>query len=182
MPKQEEHGEQPANRQPMSFGEYLRHYLLYLVKWVILAAIIGIVCGFTGALFYNGVMWVTAFREAHTWLLFFMPAAGLLIVFLYRMLGQEGASTDTIIEAAREGHEIRIGLLPSIFTGTLLTHLTGGSAGREGAALQIGGSIGNKTGMLIHLRTNHNQLVKKARFIPRGKRSDQKKDSQKERQ
>ena len=151
MPKQEEHGEQPANRQPMSFGEYLRHYLLYLVKWVILAAIIGIVCGFTGALFYNGVMWVTAFREAHTWLLFFMPAAGLLIVFLYRMLGQEGASTDTIIEAAREGHEIRIGLLPSIFTGTLLTHLTGGSAGREGAALQIGGSIGNKTGMLLHL-------------------------------
>ncbi len=138
-------------QQEMSLKEYLRHYLAYLLKWVILAAVIGSVSGLVGALFFKGVEGATALREENPFLLFFLPAAGLFIVWMYRMSGSEGASTDTIIEAAREGHEIHIGLLPSIFSGTVLTHLTGGSAGREGAALQIGGSIGNQMGRLLKL-------------------------------
>ena len=139
------------NRQQMSLGEYLKIYLTYLVKWIVLAAVIGVVCGLIGALFYNGIAFVTSLRGEHPWLLFLMPAAGLLIVFIYRTLRMEGASTDTVIDAAREGDKIPAGLFPSIFIGTLLTHLTGGSSGREGAALQIGGSIGSQIGRLMRL-------------------------------
>ena len=91
------------------------------------AAIIGIPCGLIGALFYNGIAFATGLRAEHPWLLYLMPAAGLLIVLIYKVLGQEGTSTDTVIEAAREGERIGNGLLISIFSGTLLTHLTGGS-------------------------------------------------------
>ena len=139
------------NQQPMSFLEYMKRYLYYLVKWFVLALLIGSVCGLIGALFYNGIVLVNVLRADHPWLLFLMPAAGLLIVFLYRRLGQEGVSTDHIIEAAREGHALRLKLVLSVFVGTILTHLTGGSSGREGAALQIGGSIGNRVGGLLHL-------------------------------
>lgn len=139
------------NRQQMSFAAYLKIYLTYLVKWIVLAAIIGIPCGLIGALFYNGIAFATGLRAEHPWLLYLMPAAGLLIVLIYKVLGQEGTSTDTVIEAAREGERIGNGLLISIFSGTLLTHLTGGSSGREGAALQIGGKIGNLIGSLLHL-------------------------------
>ena len=139
------------NRQEMSFGEYVKHYLFYLVKWGFMAAVIGLICGLVGALFYRGVAAAQTLRTAHPFLLFAMPAAGLLIVFIYRSLHQEGTSTNTVIDAAREGGTISAGLIPSIFIGTILTHLTGGSAGREGAALQIGGGIGNNIGRLLHL-------------------------------
>lgn len=139
------------NQQPMSFLEYMKLYLYYLVKWFVLALVIGSLCGLIGALFYNGILMANVLRADHPWLLFLMPAAGLLIVFLYRRLGQEDVSTDQIIEAAREGHALDIRLVLSVFAGTVLTHLTGGSSGREGAALQIGGSIGNRLGGLIHL-------------------------------
>ena len=139
------------NRQEMSFGEYVKHYLIYLIKWGFMAAVIGLICGLVGALFYRGVAAAQTLRTAHPFLLFAMPAAGLLIVFIYRSLHQEGTSTNTVIDAAREGGTISAGLIPSIFIGTILTHLTGGSAGREGAALQIGGGIGNNIGRLLHL-------------------------------
>lgn len=135
----------------MSLPEYLVRYAGYLLKWILIAAVTGVACGLVGALFYNGVAEATALRTAHPWLLYCLPFAGLLIVFLYRFLGQEGNNTDTVIEAAREGSRLRIELLPSIFAGTILTHLCGGSSGREGAALQIGGDIGNHIGAFFRL-------------------------------
>ena len=125
-------------------------YARILLKWLALALLTGGICGLTGALFYNGIAWVTALREAHPALLFGLPAAGPLIVLLYRTLRAEGNNTDTVIEAARDGSALRFGLLPSIFAGTILTHLCGGSSGREGAALQIGGDIGSHLGALFH--------------------------------
>ncbi len=137
--------------EPLDLLKYLKSYAGYLLKWLLIAGVTGALCGLVGALFYNGVAKATELREENPFLLYLLPAAGLLIVYCYRTLKQEGNNTDTVIEAAREGTRLRIELLPSIFLGTILTHLCGGSSGREGAALQIGGDIGNHIGALFRL-------------------------------
>ena len=122
-----------------------------LGKWLILAAIIGEVCGFIGSAFHIGVAWATALRGENPWLLWGLPLAGLVIVGFYRLTGTEGQGTNDIIDAVHLGKPLSIFLLPAIFLGTVLTHLCGGSAGREGAALQMGGTIGYQTSRLFHM-------------------------------
>lgn len=120
------------------------------VKWTAVAAVIGCVCGFIGTLFHFGVHEVTAFRGAHPWVLYLLPLAGLVIVGFYKLTKTDGLGTDDIIDAVHQGKLLPILLLPAIFFGTVLTHLCGGSAGREGAALQMGGSIGYNIAKLFH--------------------------------
>lgn len=131
---------------------YVKIYVKYIIRWILLAILIGVPCGVLGALFYNGVAFVTSARQTHPYLLFLMPVAGLLIVLIYKALKIEGVGTDAIVRSAQEGTFLRLRVVPAIFISTLLTHLTGGSSGREGAALQIGGSIGNNIGKLTRLR------------------------------
>ena len=140
-------------------GLFIKNYMLYILRWIVLALVIGVICGVLGALFYDGVALVTGLREKNEWLLYLMPAAGLLIVFMYVKLDLVGAGTDTIIDAARDGGQLRFRLIPAIFFGTLLTHLTGGSSGREGAALQLGGDIGSHVGRWFHLDTDDMKIV-----------------------
>ena len=128
-----------------------RLYLKALCKWLALAAVTGLACGLVGAAFHKGVDWVTELRAAHPWLLWLLPAAGLVIVGFYRLTKTEGKGTDDVIDAVHAGKPLPILLLPAIFLGTVLTHLCGGSAGREGAALQMGGTIGYHTGRLFRL-------------------------------
>jgi len=121
-------------------------------KWVVLAVLIGLVAGGAGALFSLCVRWATAFREASGWVVWLLPAAGLLIVFLYRVCGVERPKgTDLVIESISSPEPIPLIMAPLIFVATCLTHLFGGSAGREGAALQLGGSLGYHVGGLFRL-------------------------------
>lgn len=132
----------------------LRRWGLYcwtLLKWTVDAAAIGVVCGVIGTLFHFGVHEVTAFRGAHPWVLYCLPAVGLVIVGFYKLTKTDGLGTDDIIDAVHQGKRLPIFLLPAIFLGTILTHLCGGSAGREGAALQMGGTIGRHAGNLFNL-------------------------------
>lgn len=76
---------------------------------------------------------------------------GLLVVSIYKLTGAEGQGTNDIIDQVHLGKGLSLLLLPAIFLGTVLTHLCGGSAGREGAALQMGGTLGYHTGLLFHL-------------------------------
>ena len=134
--------------------EFIKEIKLYaasLAKWLALAAVAGVVCGFIGSVFHISVGYVTALRGAHGWLLWLLPAAGLAIVGVYRLFGTEGEGTNDIIDAVHLGKPLPVLLLPSIFIGTVLTHLCGGSAGREGAALQMGGTIGYWAGRLFRL-------------------------------
>ena len=127
----------------------LRRWRLYawtFVKWTLAAAVIGAACGLIGTLFHFGVHEVTAFRGAHPWILYLLPLAGLVIVGFYRLTKTDGLGTDDIIDAVHQGKLLPILLLPAIFLGTILTHLCGGSAGREGAALQMGGTVGQFLG------------------------------------
>lgn len=122
------------------------------LQWFFLAIPTGLICGLVGTLFHLSVERVTELRANQPWLLFLLPAAGLLITALYKATKCEGVGTNNVIRAVQSGEPVSILLVPAIFLGTVLTHLCGGSAGREGAALQMGGSIGWNVGTLLHLK------------------------------
>ncbi|MBQ5928832.1 MAG: chloride channel protein [Oscillibacter sp.] len=126
-------------------------YLRTLIKWTILGLVIGAFCGVIGSAFHIGVHHATELRAEHPWLLWCLPLAGLGIVGFYKLTKVEGKGTNSIIDQVHLGKGLPFFLLPAIFLGTILTHLCGGSAGREGAALQMGGTIGFHTGRLLRL-------------------------------
>lgn len=124
-------------------------YLGALIKWLVLAVVTGVCCGIMGSLFHIGVEKATALRGEFPWLLWCLPLLGLVIVGIYKVTDTEGQGTNDIIDAVHQGKQLSIWLLPAIFLSTILTHLGGGSAGREGAALQMGGDIGYHVGHLF---------------------------------
>ncbi|MBQ9647109.1 MAG: chloride channel protein, partial [Oscillospiraceae bacterium] len=128
-----------------------RVYLRAMGKWLCVAVVTGALCGAVGTAFHVGVERVTELRAAQGWLLYLLPLLGLLIVALYKLLGAEGLSTNQIIEEVHSGRGVSLALLPAIFLATLLTHFGGGSVGREGAALQMGGAIGYQSARLLRL-------------------------------
>lgn len=120
------------------------------IKWIIFAVLSGIVVGLTSTLFYFCMSVVTLMRAKNPWLLFLLPFGGLLIVGSYRLLHDEkDTGTNLVLSAIHSADELPLRMAPLIFISTLITHLFGGSAGREGAALQLGGSIGNGLGKLF---------------------------------
>ncbi|MBE5802812.1 MAG: chloride channel protein [Clostridiales bacterium] len=128
-------------------GNPILSYGLRFVRWSLTGVLIGILCGLAGGLFAIAVEWATHFRGEHGWLLYLLPAGGLVIAGLYRAMRLPlNIGTDQIIETVRTQDKVPILMAPAIFLGTVLTHLLGGSAGREGAALQLGGSIGAAVG------------------------------------
>ena len=129
----------------------MRLYEITLFKWLLVGAFIGAVGGLVGSAFHIGVDQATELREQHGWILYLLPLGGLLITAIYRLTHTEGKGTNDIIRSVHFGSHIPILLVPVIFISTIITHLCGGSAGREGAALQIGGGIGYKTGTLLRL-------------------------------
>lgn len=124
------------------------------VRWVFFALIIGLTIGLIGGLFCIGINTVTALREQHSWILFFLPLAGVAITFFYHILGMsDDQGTNAVITTIQTGAKLSIKMLILIFCSGILTHLCGGSAGREGAALQIGGSFASKVGEIFRLNS-----------------------------
>lgn len=115
---------------------------LAFVKWFIPSVIVGLSVGAVGALFGKALSFATEFRTEHTFMIFLLPVAGLLLVFVYNITKMtDDKGTNTIILAARAESEVKFRQAPLIFLATFITHIFGGSAGREGAALQIGGAF-----------------------------------------
>ncbi|MCM1045613.1 MAG: chloride channel protein [Candidatus Gastranaerophilales bacterium] len=131
----------------------IRHNLQRMktsVKWVVFAVISGIVVGLAGTGFYFCMAAVTDMRAERPWLVWLLPVGGLLIVGAYRLLHDEkDTGTNLVISSIHSGDRLPLRMAPLIFISTLITHLFGGSAGREGAALQLGGSLGNEIGKLF---------------------------------
>lgn len=131
-----------------------------LLRWLLVAGLTGAVCGGVGAVFSHTIAWAAAARERFPWLLLCMPAAGVFIVWSYKALGMENDSgTNQIIASVRSGEKPPLRLAALIFVSTALTHLTGGSSGREGAALQIGGSLASGLGHLLRLNERNMNLI-----------------------
>lgn len=120
-------------------------------RWILLALVTGSLGGLVGTAFHMVVNWATLLRAAHPWLLWLLPLGGLAIAGMYHLCRMENENTNAIIDSIHFGDKVPLLLVPCIFIGTALTHLFGGSAGREGAALQIGGSLGNYIGRLFRL-------------------------------
>ncbi len=125
--------------------------VLSFIKWIVLAFVIGFVVGGVSSLFSFALSFVTDFREHNQWVFFLLPVAGVIIVFLYHCFGQDDGGTNQVFSTVRAKDEVPFRSAPLIFFSTALTHLVGGSAGREGAAIQLGGSVGNQIGRIIKL-------------------------------
>ncbi len=130
--------------------QHISGQALTSLKWVVFSILAGCVIGSAGTLFYFAMSIVTLMRTRNPWLLFLLPVGGLMIVGCYQLLRNEKDSgTNLVLSAIHSGDELPLRMAPLIFISTLITHLFGGSAGREGAALQLGGSIGNGLGKLF---------------------------------
>ena len=135
----------PMNQQPHPAGhlspQESRWYIPYLVfaKWVAISLIVGLCAGLVGVLFHLVLEWCTVTREGHPWLLWLLPLGGIVIAALYKYIGKDqDRGTNMVLAAVRSPQEVTAVTGPLIFLSTALTHLLGGSAGREGAALQLG--------------------------------------------
>ncbi len=137
--------------QLRKYIDHMGPYAAALLKWIVVGGLVGGVGGVVGALFHLGVIYATSVRLALPWVLYLLPLGGLVIAGLYRLCKLEGKGTNAVIESVHFGSDVPVLLVPLIFVSTVITHLCGGSAGREGAALQIGGGIGYRTGRLLHL-------------------------------
>lgn len=131
---------------------FTRAYILTFIKWIIIAIITGSIGGFIGGLFSKSVEAASSLFQSYSFLLYFLPLAGVIIAALYRFSKiYKDPGTNLIINSIREKNDVPLVIAPLIFISTVLTHLCGGSVGREGAALQLGGSIGAKIGKLFRL-------------------------------
>jgi H+/Cl- antiporter ClcA len=138
----------------------IKNYIETFFKWIILADITGFTGGITGTLFHLSVDKATEFRLMNDWIILFLPAGGIAIAILYKLFKMnDSTGTNQIIDSIRTNGNVPIRLTPLIFISTVITHLFGGSAGREGAALQLGGSIGSFTGKIFNLDEKDMHLI-----------------------
>lgn len=127
-------------------------YLLTFLKWALIAGCTGLLGGALGTLFHKSVDYATDFRTEHGFILWFLPVGGVVIIALYKVCKlSENTGTNEVIDSIRTNNNVPPILAPLIFISTVITHLLGGSAGREGAALQLGGSIGSIIGRIFRL-------------------------------
>lgn len=129
-------------------------------KWLIIGTGIGLVVGGIGTLFGHALWWIRHVREEYPVLLLGLPFVGLLIVFLYNFFkNTNDKGTNMVISSIHSSTDIPWKTAPLIFVSTILTQLCGGSAGREGAALQLGGSIANQLGKWIKLNEKDQKIM-----------------------
>lgn len=129
----------------------------FLIALLATICIIGAVCaGFLWALH-----WVTIFRMLHPEILYLLPFAGLFSVFLYKKISLESNRGNFLVfESVKNSHsKIPLAMAPLVFFGTILTHLFGGSAGREGTALQMSAALGEALSNRFKLPTNHRKII-----------------------
>lgn len=147
--------EKNKDKKSEGFAHGYKELIIGFIKWFFIAIIVGMIVGLAGTAFHYALSFATEFRTENRAIIFALPVAGLAIVFLYRITGlSQDPGTNNIIKGARSEEKVSLKLAPLIFAATFLTHITGGSAGREGAALQIGGSLASPFGKLFKMDKN----------------------------
>lgn len=124
----------------------MKEKTITVVQWAITALVVGGIVGSIAALFLVGLDFVTSTREENRWWVYALPLGGLLIGYMYHFLekGVEGGNNRLIHEMILAKRKIHWKMAPLVILGTWFTHLFGGSAGREGTAVQMGGAIGDQ--------------------------------------
>ena len=130
------------------------------VKWLLYSCLIGVIVGLVAVAFHLGIELATELRGEHPGIIWLLPLAGPAIVLLYRVCGMEkDRGTNLVLVAVRDAERLKLRTAPLIFLSTILTHLVGGSAGREGAALQLGASLSACLGRLLRLDEKDKRIV-----------------------
>lgn len=132
--------------------------LRVLFKWILFGTLTGVVVGGISTLFYHCLQFAAGFRETHPQIILGLPIGGLIIVFLYHYLKND-RGTNVVLSAIHSEQLIPGRMAPLIFISTVISHFFGASVGREGAALQLGGSISAQLGKLMHVNKEDRHIV-----------------------
>ena len=129
-------------------------------KWICFSFVVGLVLGVIGALFYHGIRLATSYRLSHSWVLFLLPVGAVLIRFMYHLAKYDNdGGTNLVLSAIHSDDNIPKRMAGLIFVSTIFSHFVGASVGREGAALQLGGSIGNTIGKLFRFNDTEKKTM-----------------------
>lgn len=134
-----------------------RRYLLAFVKWTAVGLLSGAAAGIAGAAFHWCIDEVTELRAGEPWVIWLLPVGGVSIALLYRLGKTVGANE--VLEAERGDTPLPWLTAPLVFAATVLTQLVGGSAGKEGAAIQMGGTLGARIGRLLRLKREDHRVA-----------------------
>ncbi len=138
----------------------IKQRLLFILKWGVLCVLMGVVGGLLGAGFHHLLQFVTDVRQSYNRILFLLPIGGLATILLYRLFRlQSNRGTDEVIGSVLEGKPVSPLIAPAIVLATAITHLLGGSAGREGAALQLGGSAASWNSSIFRLKPEESSVM-----------------------
>ncbi len=149
-----------ATHTASSFSELL-HIARYLLRWIPAAGLAGIMGGTASAVLLVSLVWATDTREAHRWLITLLPIAGLLVGLLYLYCGTAVEAGNNLIldEIHDPQRTIPVRMAPLILVGTFLTHLFGGSAGREGTAIQTGASLADQLARPFRMNPRERRIL-----------------------
>lgn len=133
----------------------------WLAKWVALSCLIGVLAGSASAVFLLALDAVTALRGGHRWLLWCLPAAGFGVAWLYLRYGagSDGGINLLITEARAPEKTVPLRMAPLVLFGTLVSHLFGASVGREGTAVQMGGTLSDQLGKLFKVSAATRSMI-----------------------
>ncbi len=138
----------------------LKNDIRSFAKWILLSVVVGLVVGAAGTLFSLALKYATDTRVKYDYLIFALPVGGIAIVWLYDRFCREGlAGTNIVLTTLQNSGRLPARLAPLIAVSTAITHLFGGSSGREGAALQLGGSLARKIGTLLRLKDGDLKII-----------------------
>lgn len=123
--------------------ERARRHVARMTEWLVVGAMVGVACGVASAVFLHALEWATGFRTGHEIIVYALPLAGLVVGVIYERWGKpiRGGNNLVIDTVHEDSPQIPYRMGPMVLIGTVLTHLFGGSAGREGTAVQMGGSL-----------------------------------------
>lgn len=134
---------------------------LYLLKWILICLVLGGSVGSVNAFFLFSLDWATNWRESHLWIIALLPIGGFIIGLSYHLYGSSVVKGNNLLieELHSPKKIIPFRMAPLVLFGTVLTHLFGGSAGREGTAVQIGGAIADRFTKLLNLSKRDRQII-----------------------
>ncbi|MAO44074.1 MULTISPECIES: voltage-gated chloride channel family protein [Leeuwenhoekiella] len=135
--------------------------LVYLFKWIIICTLIGAIAGSISAFFLLSLEWATNYREAHLWIIALLPIGGFLVGLSYHLYGNSVVKGNNLLleEFHTPKKVIPFKLAPLVLFGTIATHLFGGSAGREGTAVQIGGAVADQFTKIFKLNNQDRKIL-----------------------
>lgn len=147
--------------QNQNFKQKLKQVLKRYLRWSFYSVLIGMLSGIAAAIFLSSLNWATSYRESNIWIIWLLPLAGLFIGYYYHKYGKraEGGTGLILEEIHNPTHIIPLRMAPFVLIGTVITHLFGGSAGREGTAVQMGSTLADQLSHFFHIEPEERKIL-----------------------